>query len=62
MSAAATFDNTGMYYDATAVIQDGQFNLDLYKSYSPLYMPITFVLFYGVTFASFTSVVVHTYR
>ncbi|KAH8120611.1 glutathione transporter [Phellopilus nigrolimitatus] len=61
MSAPLSFDNTGMVYDANSVIQDGAFNEDLYKAYSPLYMPITFVLSYGSTFASFTAVVVHTY-
>ncbi|KAI5124408.1 hypothetical protein M0805_008292 [Coniferiporia weirii] len=61
MSAASTFDNTGAIYDASAIIQDGTFNLDLYKAYSPLYIPITFAVSYGVTFASFTSVIVHTY-
>ena len=62
ISAAMVFDNAGMPYEPTSVIQDGVFNLDLYKSYSPLFMPITFVLSYGVSFASFTAVVVHTYR
>ncbi|KAL5518599.1 hypothetical protein ACEPAH_282 [Sanghuangporus vaninii] len=61
MSSRSTFDNTGMTYDVTAVLQDGVFNEELYKAYSPLFMPITYVLSYAVTFASFTSVIVHTY-
>ena len=62
MSAPISFDNTGAHYDASRVIQDGQFNLDMYKAYSPLYLLITFAVQYGISFAGMTAVVVHTIR
>lgn len=62
MSAPLVFDNTGSVYDSGSVIINGTFSVDAYKAYSPLYMPITFALAYGVTFASYTSVFVHTWR
>lgn len=61
MSAPISFDNTGMPYDPSAVIQNGNFSIDMYKSYSPLFIPVTFAIAYGVAFASFTAVIVHTY-
>lgn len=61
ISSSGTFDNTGSSYNVSAVIQDGQFNLDMYKAYSPLFLSMTYALSYGVTFAAFTSVIVHTW-
>ena len=62
MSASISFDNTGQPYDPSAVIQDGTFNLEMYKAYSPLFIPITFALAYGIAFASMAAVLVHTWR
>ena len=62
MSAAAVFDNTGSVYNSTSVIINGRFDVDAYRAYSPLYLPITFALSYGTTFASYTAVFVHTWR
>ena len=61
MSAPLVFDNTGSVYASGSIIINGTFSLDAYKAYTPLYMPITFALAYGVTFASYTSVFVHTW-
>ena len=62
MSAPVSFDGAGAPYDASRVNQDGQFNLDMHKAYSPLYLPITFAVQYGISFAGMTAVVVHTIR
>lgn len=62
MSASIAFDNTGLPYDPTIIIQDGQFNVEAYKAYSPMFLPITFAMAYGLSFASMTAVLVHTFR
>ena len=57
------FDNTGAPYDITAILNDeGIFDLEKYKAYSPLYLPATFALAYGAEFASFTAMIVHVLR
>lgn len=61
MSASISFDNTGLPYDPTLIIQDGEFNVDAYQQYSPMFIPITFAMAYGLSFASMTAVLVHTY-
>lgn len=62
MSAYVSFDNTGMSYDPTAIVTNGEFDAEKYRAYSPMYMSATLAIAYGVAFASFTSVVVHTFR
>ena len=62
MSAPISFDNTGAPYNASRVIQDGKFNLRMCEAYSPLYLPVTFAVQYGISFAGMTAVVVHTIR
>lgn len=61
MSAYLSFDNTGLAYNATAIITDGTFDVEKYRAYSPLYMSATLAVAYGVSFASFTAVLVHTF-
>ena len=62
MSASIAFDNTGAPYDPSVIIQNGLFDLDAYRSYSPAFVTVTFALAYGVSFASVTSVIVHIFR
>lgn len=62
MSALIPFDNTGMPYDPSIVIVNGTFNVQAYEAYSPLFLPITFIMAYGISFAAMTSVIVHTFR
>ncbi|KAL9098443.1 MAG: hypothetical protein Q9163_005895 [Psora crenata] len=55
------FDNQGMPYDVSRVLtRSYQFDKDAYASYSKVYLPITYVLSYGVQFASLTALVTHT--
>ncbi|KAJ5885336.1 Oligopeptide transporter OPT superfamily [Penicillium taxi] len=59
--SAAVFDNTGHPYDVSRILTaDYLFDEKAYKAYSPVYLPITYVLSYGVQFAALTSLVTHT--
>ncbi|TDZ41536.1 Glutathione transporter 1 [Colletotrichum trifolii] len=56
-SGADTYDNTGRIYNATRVVGgDGNFIVPEYEKYSPLFMPVTFALSYGISFAVMTCV------
>lgn len=61
MSASIAFDNTGLPYDPSVIIQGGTFNQEAYQAYSPMFLPITIAIAYGLAFASITSVIVHTF-
>ncbi|KAF8577861.1 OPT oligopeptide transporter [Ramaria rubella] len=61
ISAALSFDNTGAPYQATNVVVNGVFQPELYQQYSPIYLPTTFVISYGLQFASFTATIVHVF-
>ncbi|KAG8963485.1 hypothetical protein FRC03_002954 [Tulasnella sp. 419] len=60
MSSSGSYDNTGNDYDSRRIVVDGVFRPDLYKEYSPLYIPVTFALSYGLSFGALTATVVHT--
>jgi OPT family small oligopeptide transporter len=61
MLSSAVFDNTGKPYDVTKILTpDFLFDEAAYKAYSPVYLPITYVLSYAVQFASLTALVTHT--
>ena len=56
------FDNTGNIYNLSRVINpDGSFNSQEYQAYSPLFLPASFAIAYGLSFASITALVVHTF-
>lgn len=59
--SSAVFDNTGKPYDVTKVLTpDFLFDEEAYGKYSPVYLPITYVLSYAVQFASLSALVTHT--
>ncbi|MCJ1243148.1 hypothetical protein MMC30_000345 [Trapelia coarctata] len=59
--SSAVFDNTGKPYDVTKVLTpDFLFDREAYEKYSPVYLPITYVLSYAVQFASLSALVTHT--
>lgn len=59
--STAVFDNAGRPYNVSRILtQDFLFNEKAYEDYSPVYLPITYVLSYGVQFAALTSLVSHT--
>lgn len=61
ISSPETYDNTGLPYDVTRVLTNNIFDEAKYQAYSPLYISATFAISYGVQFASFLAVVVHTF-
>ncbi|KAK2462009.1 hypothetical protein APHAL10511_006472 [Amanita phalloides] len=62
LSGYTTFNNIGAPYNASAIISpNGVFSEQAYTRYSPLFMPLTLVIAYGLSFAAFTSVLVHTF-
>ncbi|KAK7041928.1 hypothetical protein VNI00_008910 [Paramarasmius palmivorus] len=61
ISATRSFDNTGMPYNASAIVTNGQFDEEKYRTYSPLYIPATLIMAYALSFAAFTSIFVHTF-
>ncbi|KAF9015044.1 OPT oligopeptide transporter protein-domain-containing protein [Cyathus striatus] len=61
LSAYVSWDNTGMPYNASAIVTDGIFDQEKYSAYSPVFMSTTLLMAYGISFASFPSVFVHTF-
>src|SRR4051812_50111567 len=61
MLSAAVFDNTGNVYDVSKVLtKDFLFDREAYSQYSRVFLPITYVLSYGVQFAGLASLLTHT--
>lgn len=59
--STAVFDNTGHPYNVSRILTpEFLFDQKAYEEYSPVYLPITYVLSYGVQFAALTSLVTHT--
>ena len=57
-----SFDNTGKQYNVSKIINaDASFNLQAYNDYSPLFLPASFAMAYGLSFASITATLTHTY-
>ncbi|KLO07527.1 OPT oligopeptide transporter [Schizopora paradoxa] len=62
VSSRGSFDNTGAAYNLTRILNsDSTINLDAYHSYSPLFISTTFAMSYGLSFASITATLVHTF-
>jgi len=62
ISTSISYDNTGKRYKVLRVLdQNFRFDLTKYKAYSPLFLGTTFALAYGLSFATITAVLVHTY-
>lgn len=60
--SAAVFDNTGNVYDVSKVLtKDFLFDREAYSNYSRVFLPITYVLSYGVQFAGLASLLTHTF-
>lgn len=59
--SAAVFDNTGHVYDVSKILtSDFVFDREAYRNYSRVFLPITYVLSYGVQFAGLTALLTHT--
>ena len=61
ISDSGSYDNTGSTYNVSKILTP-QSTLDLqkYQEYSPLFLSTTFALTYGLSFATFIAVIVHT--
>jgi hypothetical protein len=59
--SSSVFDNTGKIYDVSKILtKDFLFDKEAYHSYSRVYLPITYVLSYGLQFAALASLLTHT--
>ena len=62
MVSSHSFDNTGEEYNVSRIINaDSSFNLEAYQAYSPLFLSASFAITYGLSFASITATLTHTY-
>lgn len=56
-----SYDNTAQAYNVTRIMTaDHTLDLAAYKAYSPLFLPTTFALCYGLSFAAISCVIVNT--
>ncbi|KAL6787365.1 small oligopeptide transporter, OPT family [Trichoderma sp. SZMC 28012] len=61
MGTSSVYDNTGKVYNVSRVLNpDITLNIDAYKAYSPLFLPTTYALSFGVSFAMVISVLINT--
>jgi OPT family oligopeptide transporter len=59
--SSSVFDNTGHVYDVTRILTpEFLFDKDAYHKYSRVFLPITYVLSYGVQFAGLAALLTHT--
>jgi hypothetical protein len=59
--SSAVFDNTGHVYDVSKILTpDFLFDKEAYQNYSRVFLPITYVLSYGLQFAALASLLTHT--
>ncbi|RDW59914.1 putative isp4 protein-2 [Coleophoma cylindrospora] len=62
LSGSNSYDNTASVYNVTKVVDaKGNFMADAYEAYSPIFMPATFALGYGISFAVMSCLPVHVY-
>lgn len=60
VQSSQTYDNTGNVYDVSRILdENSSFDEAKYHAYSPLYMPVQYVVAYGTAFASISALVVH---
>jgi OPT family oligopeptide transporter len=59
--STAVFDNTGNVYNVTKILtSDFVFDREAYQNYSRVFLPITYMLSYGVQFAGLAALLTHT--
>ncbi|CAK7262797.1 hypothetical protein SEPCBS57363_000227 [Sporothrix epigloea] len=59
--SASVFDNKGEVYDVSRILTSNfMFDEEAYRNYSRVFLPITYVLSYGVQFAGLSSLLTHT--
>ena len=59
--STAVFDNTGNIYNVTKILTpDFVFDRQAYQNYSRVFLPVTYMLSYGVQFAGLAALLTHT--
>ncbi|KAF6821172.1 OPT oligopeptide transporter [Colletotrichum musicola] len=59
--SSSVFDNKGEVYNVSKILtSEFLFDREAYKSYSRVFLPITYVLSYGVQFAALAALLTHT--
>jgi len=61
ISVGIPFDNTGRPYNLSAIITNNAFDQAKYEQYSPMFLPITYIVTYGTIFATYPAILVHTF-
>ena len=61
ISKGIPFDNTGSSYNLNAVVTNNTFDQTKYEQYSPMFLPITYIVSYGTIFATYPAILVHTF-
>ncbi|KAI0342190.1 OPT oligopeptide transporter [Trametopsis cervina] len=62
MSTSTSYDNKSLKYKVQNILDENNtFSEEKYKAYSPLFLSTTFAISYGLSFASITSTIVHTF-
>ncbi|KAH8823463.1 small oligopeptide transporter, partial [Flagelloscypha sp. PMI_526] len=61
VAALRAYDNTAEIYDVTRIISpDATLDVEKYNAYSPIFLPLTFILSYGLEFLSISAAVTHS--
>ncbi|KAF1812954.1 OPT-domain-containing protein [Eremomyces bilateralis CBS 781.70] len=59
--SSSVFDNRGHVYDVSKILtKDFLLDIEAYQEYSRVFLPITYVLSYGMQFAGLSSLLTHT--
>ncbi|GFP53391.1 glutathione transporter 1 [Trichoderma asperellum] len=59
--SAAVFDNTGKVYEVSKILTPNfLFDREAYSNYSRVFLPVTYMLSYGVQFAGLAALLTHT--
>lgn len=62
MLSAAVFDNTGKVYDVSKILTpEFLFDREAYSNYSRVFLPVTYMLSYGMQFAGLAALLTHTF-
>ncbi|KAB8070934.1 OPT oligopeptide transporter protein-domain-containing protein [Aspergillus leporis] len=60
LTGSDAYDNTGNLYNTTRILNDqGAIDAAKYQEYSPIFLPVTFALSYGVGFAVLSCLLTH---
>jgi len=59
ISSPDAFDNMGYPYNPSIVVNGTVFDEEMYRQYSPVFLSASLCMAYGVSFASFTALIVH---